>query len=1688
MNFRLVNFHKDFASDNLREAANFMNTKNTASRADFSTRRKRRYFKKHKIPTKVMAVSLAFLMAFSALSANIASIVKLFEVEAAAGDEYYTADLTLYDYFHNKYGNNEGTNWGQNFDTFNNALISSGYAEAGSVSNWCDNYIPLYLGLQYHNYWEESEVPDHGYRYPFIYQDGNRYGSWKYGVLPEAYNYCFAANSEAKSSVAAASQGLVNQELDANGNITQGGNITNGQTKVLPYFSSSFLSSNNVGATYSGKKFRFLKRTSGTYAGYYVFDSENDGIKVTTENGVKKDFEDVNDTYYYTVGPRGGDYEAREDDKSSASDPSYGFFPLGDVAARADKQETNTRNFGFGARFDIEFTMTTDGKTPDGKDMTFNFRGDDDVWVFIDNKLILDIGGAHGKVEGNINFGKATTYVSAFKTDDRFDKANLYNSEGGYRNVYGHVDTTHTTTDVLNKLNSINIYGDPTEKHTLTLFYIERGRIESNCLITFNFELADKLTVSNTVEAEHVNGKLKDQTKAVAAREGIEYWIANRGGKTTTDSPDDDAPSITDPLVEGSTTSDKSTLTYYNSVYNSSTESYDTTQLVNPSYSYTTGSKIRLWCSSNLPSGTTGGANTELKGWNTKANGKGTSYSCGQLITLKDGTELYAQWGQKRTVTFISEGSTVGTVTGADGAVITPPSVTRTGYKLTGWDTSSAASTVVYPANEVTIGTSDMTVYAVWQALPQIQFKESDGSSIITTMYDRAGDLVAVPTATKEGYRLLGWSDQDENDTDRIVNYHVGDSIEMPAVADSPKIVYAVWKVSVDLYNMYKPAVIMAKLGSSSYSVQANIGNSGALVNLTNLSGTNLFYLNRTGTFKWKSNSGHWGMWMKYSQESNQYPRDTGITDYTGDRDGDNLDIKCYSDGGYLYLIDFTDSHKTYRYRVGLDANNKYAIVAASGNNHDTECTNALGNLDSNFNEWYIAYTALYRALQDAKSRLESGSLTETQYESLAANWKSARDVYEANMDTYDYNKVSTFKQKITDLGVSTANFSSMAPAALPNAVSPDGSRSLQSVQPAGETDGQSTDETPDTTDGQSTEETPDGTDRQSTDETPAGTDGQSTDVTPAGTDGQSTEGNEGTPQSGAQGTGAGTGHWKGSATAFGSVEYTNYRLKNTGGKVSVIRQTPNTGKYNLLGGQESTFTMQFARGSQLKVAQTGNSYQFTTADMTTADNTSKPGSKLLGNAAAENGNLSSRYNTSWVLYDNNDPEGVIDSSDSGITNMFTGYDNKLSTTNANKSFEMDFLKGVDATNSQNVELTLAYTNTVIVQDIVVKKQLGPVALAKGTFSSTEFTFSVEYSNVFGATGKDGTEGEAGYVDYDAHQTYTSDGAAQNGDATNGTFKLKAGDSFTIKNVPVYTHFYFTETYPTDGSAWGITTVTVKKGDDGSSDADVSFTENTAKTQGTFTCTVKSQPVEGELTPAAGTNTGLNAGYLVSYQAYQGDSDYTTFTVTNDILNPYLVITKKINELYYGVYDNPADLLPANPLTQTGPTVGGATATAGVDPNGYEAATKAEQTFIFKIDYFDTAANEWKLLTYETISFDSNATKSDGFYTGTKVIKCQNNVKYRVSEVDGWSWKYLQGTPTMTPAAGTGNGVSGKIVTVQTFDPSDSITYKGQSYSNLARAVFTNNKKTDKKEDIEGDTSVAHNSVTIGTETNEPQT
>ena len=151
----------------------------------------------------------------------------------------------------------------------------------------------------------------------------------------------------------------------------------------------------------------------------------------------------------------------------------------------------NTYNYGFGAKLEFNFRLTKDGTVKNNKDeavpIEFNFSGDDDVWVFIDGKLALDVGGAHGPAKGTLNFATLEATVSDVKA-----------SAG---------DGSPTT------VTKFTLEGDKTAEHTLTMFYMERGMWESNMKVTFNFPDENQLQVEKQVDTEGVNSLFSDLFK-----------------------------------------------------------------------------------------------------------------------------------------------------------------------------------------------------------------------------------------------------------------------------------------------------------------------------------------------------------------------------------------------------------------------------------------------------------------------------------------------------------------------------------------------------------------------------------------------------------------------------------------------------------------------------------------------------------------------------------------------------------------------------------------------------------------------------------------------------------------------------------------------------------------------------------------------------------------------------------------------------------------------------------------------------------------------------------------------------------------------------------------------------------------------------------------------------------------------
>lgn len=308
-------------------------------------------------------------------------------------------------------------------------------------------------------------------------------------------------------------QGLV-KDTTSTGKAT-GEPLLKGTGAVEPHFNKEFLLGKNsknakLGEVYDNVAFPFTKKQIfGEDQGvdYWYFDSKD------TTLYLKQDSEQNSDSKYFL---KKSTDRGRSENVNASSGPQghYGYFPFNETATGG---KASTYNYGFGTKLQMDFTLTDDGMVEtnkigkDGKkektNIKFFFSGDDDVWVFIDGQLVLDVGGAHGEVSGLLEFGKAdeknnsvTAYVSRVKTGGTSDK------DKDEKNVKSAVKTVTYNGEVINfyaqgtTLNDL----DKGKKHTLTMYYMERGMWESNMAVAFNFPDNNELQVQKEVDLTNV--------------------------------------------------------------------------------------------------------------------------------------------------------------------------------------------------------------------------------------------------------------------------------------------------------------------------------------------------------------------------------------------------------------------------------------------------------------------------------------------------------------------------------------------------------------------------------------------------------------------------------------------------------------------------------------------------------------------------------------------------------------------------------------------------------------------------------------------------------------------------------------------------------------------------------------------------------------------------------------------------------------------------------------------------------------------------------------------------------------------------------------------------------------------------------------------------------------------------------
>ena len=406
------------------------------------------------------------------------------------------------------------------FEQFNRAL-SSAYTANGNVK------YPLYTG-----HFQKS-----GWGDPFatvaagmgLYGWGAE-GSSNYNIFMAVNNSALDDNGNGSSDYNRTFQGLVESKTSdgtANGLPLLRTKNSNTNASVDPHFDKDFLQGKNAFNTVLGKVYEdvsFPLKQKAVFAQnpdspddndpeskaeYWYYDSSKSSLYLK---------QNQTDGKYYLESPKDGDGNPTTDSKSqNISSPNntngtYGFFPFNQTVSTVGASQYN---YGFGAKLQFDFTLTEDGKVVVGKDTSgrnievpikFFFSGDDDVWVYIDGELMLDVGGAHGKASGLLEFGADSTvtpYVSSNKNTDSNDTM-VYQTDTTKTVCFNQTPVTFTKTTG----KAIQLDKNRTT-HTLTMFYMERGMWESNMAVAFNFPDNNKLQVEKQVDLSKVNTAFK---------------------------------------------------------------------------------------------------------------------------------------------------------------------------------------------------------------------------------------------------------------------------------------------------------------------------------------------------------------------------------------------------------------------------------------------------------------------------------------------------------------------------------------------------------------------------------------------------------------------------------------------------------------------------------------------------------------------------------------------------------------------------------------------------------------------------------------------------------------------------------------------------------------------------------------------------------------------------------------------------------------------------------------------------------------------------------------------------------------------------------------------------------------------------------------------------------------------------
>lgn len=466
---------------------------------------------------------------------------------------------TLYDYYTDYELNGKNRNSYDSYDQNFPALSHRNWVPFRqfdqAISDYYQSYVDKNTGksIIYPIYTGHFQPSDWDKKFEDIASTLNLYGWSPYNIFIAANNsnYDIGGSTNGKKN-AYAFQGIVADTRDSDGDI-----VMNGTTLKEPHFNEKFLTSQNsknakLGEVYHNVEFPFTQEevfvesdNKGEGVKYWWFDSSKTSLYLRKDTNSDQLYLG-NDSKEETTANYTSDASLNVDSANSTGSVStkYGFFPFNE---NTTSKSAVRYNYGYGAKLEIPFTLTSTGTVEDKHNneipIRFYFSGDDDVWVFIDDQLVLDIGGDHARVSGVLEFDQrdnkkntVTSYVSRVKNS----KTDNYGAEDRDENKH-ETETSITylgTTEKYYKNASVSIPNLSTGKHTLTMYYMERGMWESNMAVAFNFPDNNELQVQKQVVLKNVDPEFQ---KCFTDKKIFNFTIKNQAthyGETDAAEPD----------------------------------------------------------------------------------------------------------------------------------------------------------------------------------------------------------------------------------------------------------------------------------------------------------------------------------------------------------------------------------------------------------------------------------------------------------------------------------------------------------------------------------------------------------------------------------------------------------------------------------------------------------------------------------------------------------------------------------------------------------------------------------------------------------------------------------------------------------------------------------------------------------------------------------------------------------------------------------------------------------------------------------------------------------------------------------------------------------------------------------------------------------------------------------------------